>query len=298
MVNYNYLIIGFINFIIIFIFFLYKKNIINIPGFSKNTIDITVNSKNSKCDISITDSCKCKINYSDKSDITNNYSEDLNAYNLEKKYYKVKQDLVPYWKHTSWELKETLPLNNPPLNIIEEDRIYQLNKNFYFNENNETVTRDVYDKGKIPSYRVNACDLIPCKNLGYKNKNNPEWNKNNNPLLCELKNKAFNSRDIEFSNTKKKTSKWFAPKNLNIISNGNIGNNLSPSIQAKSLINKLSGLKFNNCTSGFNNNRCDKNKNVFNILSKNNNNVKTICSNQDNLINRYNDEAKFLNLNE
>ena len=297
MVNYNYLIIGFLAFIIIFIifYFLNKNNIIKIPGFSKNTIDITVNSKNSKCDISITDNCKCKINYTDESKSSNNYSEDLNSYNLEKKYYKIKQDLVPYWKFSNWMKKTHIPEYNE--HVLIENRIYQPEQNIYFDENNKRVEKKIYTEGKIPSYKVNVCDLVPCKNLGYKYTNNPRWNKLSNPLVCDLKNTDYHTLDpsgSQFNNINLKSSIWTPPKNLN--QKDSVAMN-SPSYQTDVLLNSLSGLNFNNCTNGDNYLECPKTVNVFNILKKFNgpDKIKNTCSTKTN---RYINEGKYLNLNQ
>jgi hypothetical protein len=285
--------------LIIVIYFLNKRNIIRLPFSGKNTIEINANAnsdKPSKCDISIMDNCKCNVKYSDKLKPLNNYSVDLNSYDLEKEFYKVKQDLVPYWKPYNQCTHES----GTPLYIKTSNRITD-SKNFYYDENNKTITKTEYDSGNIPSYQVNACDIIPCKNLGYIQKNNPTWSKNNNDLVCDKKYHDFNNLDPIWSNTKFKKQICNSGKNLTEVTNDVYE---KPQIRGKILNSYLTGLNFNNCEYHLNDgsSNCKKrNKNIFNILSKKNSKddkQKESCSNIDrNNLTIFNEIGKHFNAN-
>lgn len=86
----------------------------------------------------------------------------VNSFDMEKDYYKVKQDIMPYW--SNWG-------ECSPYGIKNRNRIYgDTNKFDMFGVNG---LKDLKTKSSDKNYyKVHSCDLIPCENYGSERNTN------------------------------------------------------------------------------------------------------------------------------
>ena len=121
------------------------------------------------CNIDITDNCSCTV-IDELSEDETTKSKPLNSYEIEKNYYKIKQDLIPLW--SDWGTCELL-----------NSTVYTKTR---FNLTN-TYNED------------NTCDMIKCKNLGaLKTENKFNIKCDNNEEVCELKKRGNNKSVIKY----------------------------------------------------------------------------------------------------
>ena len=170
-------------FILILIFlilgFLYYKKIwiFNNGAIRLNSTDIYGCSTN-------LEQCSCQIEIEKPGGAIE--EKKVSSFDLEKDYYKVKQDLMPYW--SNWKQCNAYGLKS-------RDRI-----------RGEASKYDVYDgRGNISVstnrnnnayYTVHSCDLIPCENFGLDQDGNN---------ICKVKSDGYsaNTNDDFASNTER-----------------------------------------------------------------------------------------------
>ena len=143
-------------------------------------IDIT---KEGKCRTDL-EECKCPIEYkkTDGSIVT----ETIPNYDIEKKFYKVRQDLMSYW--SDWNECNAY-------GISQRRRIKGSTTQYdVYDHNGDIASQDKWNDDKY--YKVNSCDLIPCMNYGL--------NEDNSYNVCKLHSEGTDdyNDDLEY-NTKR-----------------------------------------------------------------------------------------------
>lgn len=123
-----------------------------------------------------TDLQECKCSLEVESSDGSKKEETLSNYNMENKYYKVKQDLMPYW--SNWSECNAYGIKN-------RKRIYGPNNSFdiYNSDGEKTST----PKSDMKNYVLHSCDLVPCENLGL--------NKTKDKNLCKIRSEGLDPQE-------------------------------------------------------------------------------------------------------
>jgi len=98
--------------------------------------------------------CTCQIEV-EKEDNTVE-KKNVTSFNMEKDYYKVKQDLIPYW--SNWNQCDAYGFKKRHRIIDTDESKYDT-----FDHNGKISIND-NDSDKY--YKLYSCDLIPCENYG------------------------------------------------------------------------------------------------------------------------------------
>ena len=142
--------------------FLYIKKMWIFKNPNIITIDIT---EEGKCRTDL-EECKCPIEY--KTTDGSIVNETIPNYDIEKKFYKVRQDLMSYWSDwnecNAYGIMQRKKIKGP-------DTQYDV-----YDHNGGMASPDKRDDDKY--YKVNSCDLIPCMNYGL--------NEDKNYNVCKL----------------------------------------------------------------------------------------------------------------
>ena len=118
--------------------------------------------------------CKCAIEVEQEDKTIK--EEVLSNYDMENKYYKIKQDLMPYW--SNWSECNAYGIKN-------RKRMYGPRMAFDVFDIDGT-RKGSSDLGDLKNYRLYSCDLVPCENSGLNENDQNE---------CRLRSDGLDTSD-------------------------------------------------------------------------------------------------------
>ena len=169
-------------FILLLLVFLYLDKKWIFKPKKKKVIVIKPTDKEGVCNIENITQCKCPVTYTNLEN--KKTTEDLNDYQIQKKFYNIRQDLMPYYSNWSdcdgYQLKKRLR--------IHDDTQFDL-----YDENNNIIEQNDVTLKDDKNYKLYSCDLIPCQNYGLNKED-----KN----ICRIKSDGYDiDADNKFLNT-------------------------------------------------------------------------------------------------